>query len=104
MPAQRVLVGCLDLVGQVGEELHAGEPEQAQQLVAGGVGAGELLVGLGEVGFQRVDRFQAHRDPAGVEVGWVPERRGRVSTRAGVSGWNLIVSPSGSGPWRGRSG
>ena len=31
-------------------------------------------MGLGEVGFQRVGGFQAHRDAAGVEVGWVPER------------------------------
>ncbi|MFI6734803.1 hypothetical protein ACIBI9_17895 [Nonomuraea sp. NPDC050451] len=34
--------------------------------------------------------------------GW-PERRGSASTSAGESGRNFTVSPSGSGPCRGRS-
>jgi hypothetical protein len=70
MAAQGVLVGRLDLVGQVVEVPDVGEAEPAQQLVAGGVGAGELLVGFLEVGLEGVDGFQAGRDAAGVDVGW----------------------------------
>jgi hypothetical protein len=50
MTAQRILVGGLDLVGEIGEEAHVGEAELAQQLVPRDVGAGQLLVGFCEVG------------------------------------------------------
>jgi len=51
------LVGGLDLVRQVVEEPRVGEAGQAQQFVARGVRSGQLLVGLLEVGLQRVDRL-----------------------------------------------
>jgi len=50
MTAQRILVGGLDLVGEIGEEAHVGEAEVAQQLVPRAVGAGQLLMGFREVG------------------------------------------------------
>jgi hypothetical protein len=59
MAAQGVLVGRLDLVGQVVEEPDVGEAEQAEQLVAGGIRPGQLLVGFLEVGLEGVDGFQA---------------------------------------------
>jgi hypothetical protein len=34
------------------------------------VGAGEFLVGFGEVGLERVDRFQPDGDAARVDVWW----------------------------------
>jgi len=97
MAPDGVLVGRLDLVRQIRKEDHVDEAEPAQQLIAGRVRAGQLLMGFAEVGLQGVDGFQPHRDAAGVDVGRVPDRRGRASTKAGVSGRNLTVSPSGSG-------
>ena len=67
------------LFGCVGEERHAGEPELGEQRVPGGGGAGEFLVVVVEVGFQRVDRFQPDRDPAGVDL-----RRPPRTPRQGV--------------------
>ncbi|HEY5116548.1 MAG TPA: hypothetical protein VIJ00_13580 [Nakamurella sp.] len=77
--ADGVLVGVLDVVRGVGEERDAGEPELGEQRLAGGVGAGEFLVVVVEVGFQRVDRFQPDRDPAGVDL-----RRPTRTPREGV--------------------
>ncbi len=68
VPAELVLVSRAHLVGQVVEERHVGEPEPAQQLVAGRVRTGQLLVRLGEVGLQRVDGLQPYRDPPRIQV------------------------------------
>src|SRR5215216_3247607 len=70
MATKCVLVGGLDLVGQVIEEDHVGEAELGQQRIAGCIGSGQFLVGFLEVGLEGVDGFQADRDAAGVDVGW----------------------------------
>src|SRR5664279_4168307 len=68
----RVLVGGLDVRPQrcsgVGEGRDAGEPELGEQRIPGGAGAGEFLVVVVEVGFQRVNGFQPDRDAAGVAL------------------------------------
>jgi hypothetical protein len=104
MATDSILVGRLHLVGEIIDEDAVGEAELAEQLVPGGVRAGQLLVGLLEVGLQGIDGFQPRQDAAGIDVGWDSRpARERLDQRWRV-GRNLMVSPSGSGPCRGRSG
>jgi len=84
-----VLVGRRDLVRQVLEEHDTGEPQQGEQLVAGGDAAGRLLVGLAEVGLERVDRLQPDRDAPGVDVGPRPRRPGQRLDQRRVVGPEL---------------
>jgi hypothetical protein len=85
MAPQGVLIGRLHLVGQIIEEPDVGEAEPAEQLVPGGIGPGQFLVGFLEVGLQRIDGFQADRDAAGVNVGRDPRAaRDRLDQRRGI--------------------
>ena len=100
----RVLVGGLDVVRGVGEGRDAVEPEMGEQRLAGGGGAGEFLVVVVEVGFQRVDGFQSHRDPAGVDLRGAGRSGGEGCPPGPGCPVGISLSPSGCGPCRGRSG
>src|SRR5664279_4834195 len=101
----RVLVGGLDVRPRrgVGEGRDAGEPELGEQRLAGGGGAGEFLVVVIEVGSNASMASSRTEMPRELICAGRPERRGRVSTRVGVSGWNftvpvgLVAGPAGAG-------
>jgi len=102
----RVLVGGLDVRPRrgVGEGRDAVEPELGEQRLAGGGGAGEFLVVVVEVGFQRVDGFQPDRDPAGVDLRAVTGAAGKgVHQGRGVRfelhgvPVGLVAGPAGAG-------
>jgi len=73
-----------------------------EQRVPGCGGAGEFLVVVVEVRFQRVDRFQPDRDPAGVDLRRPPGAPGQGVHLGGGVRLELHRVPVGLGalPWQ----
>ena len=79
VPGRRPRRSASSLFGASGKNVTPLNPNWASSASRAAVGAGEFLVVVVEVGFQPVDGFQSHRDPAGVDL-----RRAAGAPRQGV--------------------
>gem|GEM_PF-4501613 len=104
MTADGVLVGVVDVVRGVRENVTPVNPRWASSASRAAVAPASSWWSLSKCVSNASIASSRTEIPRELICAGRPERRGRVSTWAGVSGWNFTVSPSGWGPCRGRSG